>query len=997
MSELKPGILIAGRYRIEGVLGFGSFGITYEAFDEIVKERVAIKELFDPNICVRKGSYVHPRSSSEKDFKKQFSELKRTFIKEAKIMKALKHPAIVKYLHVLESYNTVYIIMEFLYGRTLARILKERHFLPPVLALEWAEKVCEGLQVMHASHVLHRDIKPSNIFVCVDGRVVIIDFGAARSYSSRTERMTIILTPGYAPPEQYQSRGRWGPYTDLYALGATLYHMTTGEIPPKSLELFDTPLIPPHKLNPSVDRKVSELIMWAMELDVSKRPQTAQEFLTELRKVKASFIPISTAPKYILPPWELSTETMKESEKRSQMKSDNSYEVASSRSLEKRAQNIERVLPQLGHMRGVRTVTFSLDNEYILTGGSDGVIKIWTVRGGRLIHTLTGHIQPITTSALHPMGRLLFTGDEEGTIKIWDFRTGVCLETISAHKKKIRSIAFSGNGSFFLTGSDDATLRLWEYKESQSKCISTLDHEQKPVLCATLSNNSEYGVSGSWDGNIRIWNLKSGGLVSCIPAHMNKIIALAFSEDESFLLSCSSDKTIKIWDLEKQTCSMTSSFDREPITVIRGPHNEFIVALTGKKLRLWTYPSQHIIDLPIEDHGMITNLALSRDKLWLAIAYTDRRVLIWNFHKRRPVFELGGDVSGFHDMTYGRGNGLCFTLHRDRGISLWDVKKGYRKGLISEKLYTAMACSKKGPFVAVGCVDKNVELWDIEKPKIVKTFSGHTHLILTVAMSEDEKYIASGGVDKTIKVWDLENGQLLYTLQGHSGYVRALVFDQDNDRLVSGGSEGVIYIWDLKTGQPVKTFQGHRVDIYTLALNASDGFIASGGNDAIIRIWHPDSGNFVTLHGHKKSVRSIVFSLDGSHIISGSDDSEIKIFHVREKICVMTLKGHHGPIRALALHESGNILFSASLDGTLKIWDLKTGKELAFIVEYDDNEWIFLTTEGYFRASKFGGKYITLWTKNGVVSFPDGRKTYGFLNNPDVIEKFCCFHLTRSI
>jgi len=189
-------------------------------------------------------------------------------------------------------------VMEFLRGRSLAKLVEERGgALGEQEAVGYILKVCDALKVVHKKGYLHRDIKPENIIVCEDGRVVLIDFGAARAYmAGKTRRMTVILTPGYAPLEQYTEQAKRGAYTDIYALGATLYHLLTGQVPPTAPDRVQgVNLVPPHQLNPKVSRHVSDAVMKAMEMKVDERPQSVEEF------VKLLTSPVITAPKVSVP------------------------------------------------------------------------------------------------------------------------------------------------------------------------------------------------------------------------------------------------------------------------------------------------------------------------------------------------------------------------------------------------------------------------------------------------------------------------------------------------------------------------------------------------------------------------------------------------------------------------------------------------------------------------------------------------------------------------
>ena len=153
-----------------------------------------------------------------------------------------------------EENNTAYMVMELLRGKTLGQLVEERGPLPEAEAIGYIRRVGEALIVVHEASLLHRDLKPDNIMLTGDGEVVLIDFGTARAFAAgKTGRMTTMVTPGYAPLEQYGQSVRFGPFTDVYALAATLYHVLTGQMPaPATDRASGVDLVPPRTLNPAV-------------------------------------------------------------------------------------------------------------------------------------------------------------------------------------------------------------------------------------------------------------------------------------------------------------------------------------------------------------------------------------------------------------------------------------------------------------------------------------------------------------------------------------------------------------------------------------------------------------------------------------------------------------------------------------------------------------------------------------------------------------------------
>lgn len=277
-TPLPAGTLLAnGRYQLQQVLGQGGFAITYLALDTQLKRTVAIKELC-PQGCVRDAHHQVAPITLPPD---QFAQIRQRFIEEAQLVAQLNHPGIVRIYDVFQQNNTGYMVMEYLHGETLGAKLKRAGGVLPVNeAVDYILKVCDALEVVHRAGYIHRDIKPDNIIHCADGRLVLIDFGAARHFvANQTATYTVMLTPSYAAPEQYSSAGRLDPRTDIYGLAATLYHLVTGVPPLPALDRtsgFDLPA--PHLVEPKVGEALSRAIQQGLSMRMDERPASVAAF-----------------------------------------------------------------------------------------------------------------------------------------------------------------------------------------------------------------------------------------------------------------------------------------------------------------------------------------------------------------------------------------------------------------------------------------------------------------------------------------------------------------------------------------------------------------------------------------------------------------------------------------------------------------------------------------------------------------------------------------------
>ena len=282
---LRKGTRLIGRYIIESVLGQGGFGITYLGIDELHEKKVAIKEFFPQGIVTRNIEYKDTVTVTFVGEKDNYEKGKERFLKEARTMaKFSKDEGIVKALDFFEINNTAYIVMEYLEGITLKRYLRENQRIAPEDLIELLVPLIESLDEIHSQGMIHRDISPDNIMVLPDGRIKLMDFGAARDYTEFGEKsLSIVLKPGYAPPEQYQTHGIQGPWTDIYALCATMYKCITGENPPDAIErVMDDHLKKISAFGISVSPQIEKAIIKGMSIAANDRYQNVGDFCEDL-------------------------------------------------------------------------------------------------------------------------------------------------------------------------------------------------------------------------------------------------------------------------------------------------------------------------------------------------------------------------------------------------------------------------------------------------------------------------------------------------------------------------------------------------------------------------------------------------------------------------------------------------------------------------------------------------------------------------------------------
>ena len=272
---------LIGRYVIQKVLGQGGFGITYLGIDKLYGNKVAIKEYYPQKIAMRKAQYEDVVTVTSIEEKNNYNKGKKRFLDEAQVMARFnKNEGIVKILDFFEANNTAYIVMEYLEGITLKQYLGKYGVLQFRNLIEMMLPLLEALIEIHSQGLIHRDISPDNIMVQHNGKLKLMDFGAARDYTeSGNKSLTVILKPGYAPPEQYQTHGVQGPWTDIYALCATIYKCLTGITPPDAIaRVMDDKFKEPDQLDGKLSPDIKKILWKGMNIFPEERYQDIVEF-----------------------------------------------------------------------------------------------------------------------------------------------------------------------------------------------------------------------------------------------------------------------------------------------------------------------------------------------------------------------------------------------------------------------------------------------------------------------------------------------------------------------------------------------------------------------------------------------------------------------------------------------------------------------------------------------------------------------------------------------
>ena len=281
--HLKRRTVLQKRYVIDKAIGEGGFGITYRAWDVQTGKKVAIKEYYPSGYVTRDPRSDKVIINSKQNHAPTNRGLKR-FIDEAQnLSKITDHSGIVEVLNFFSANSTAYIVMEFLDGISLKSYVKRKGKLTAPDAFTILKPVILSLRGLHATGLIHRDISPDNVLITREGEVKLIDFGAAKHSNGDRDDASIVLKQGFAPEEQYRATGEQGPWTDIYALGVTLYYCMTGIILPESIQrIYEDTIVPPSKLGVEIHPKAEQALMKALAVFAKDRYKMMDTLIDDL-------------------------------------------------------------------------------------------------------------------------------------------------------------------------------------------------------------------------------------------------------------------------------------------------------------------------------------------------------------------------------------------------------------------------------------------------------------------------------------------------------------------------------------------------------------------------------------------------------------------------------------------------------------------------------------------------------------------------------------------
>jgi WD40 repeat protein len=561
---------------------------------------------------------------------------------------------------------------------------------------------------------------------------------------------------------------------------------------------------------------------------------------------------------------------------------------------------------------------------------------------------------PILSCRFSQDGKFLASGDDKGSISLWEIKEQKRLDHVNVHLNGVISLLFknqiNSKDLILISAGNDGIVKFGKINQDgkyQNLFTPIVVDNNCEIHSAAITSDGNFLAIGISTGSLEIWNIenidKRIRLHNSTLAHAKRITSTIFTPDNQKLLTASSDKTVKVWDVKTCVLQQTLELSEIPSCLWIEANNsrlfigyEKTISSEYVSIEAYSFSDKNKFQkLHVQEQahkGKITSIVSSPDGKFLYTAGIDTEIAIWKINENATISLIDRlrNRDAVYSLAIDEISGQIASTSQDCSVRIWKTEDTSKiECMFSSQGYSG--CIYQTKFVPnnqntlISTSNENeIRIWDVESGTNTE-LSGHTGEINSIVFSPtDSNIFASGSYDTTIKIWNLKKKQNV-SLDGHTSRVWALAFSSDGKMLISGSYDGTIKIWDITSYSCKSTLMECRSHIYSLAFHPfKSNILAVGISHSTVYIWNLENSSYQTFENSERSwVASLLFSPDGKILITGDGEGKIRLWDVNNQYTLLeTYQDHQRQIFSLTLSPNGSVLASSSDDKTVILWDI---------------------------------------------------------------------------